>query len=355
MTGLDPIPHASSLSPDDAVVILEQADLAAQAGVPLPPGLRAMAAETGSPRLRQTLLDMAERLEAGEELASVMQSLQPRLTPLMGTLIEQGAQLGRLDTILHWAAEQARRARSLRWEVWSSLAYPMFLLDISVAIAAFVVFAVTPMFGKIFEDFGTALPALTQVIVTIGEFGLRHSVWVWAIVIQILILIALLPAFLVGNRVMRLRWAGAIPLLGPIFRLATLADFCHLLAVFVEVRLPLARSIRLTGLATNDGWLQTACNELAEEIEQGQSSQSSAVAAGIPIAIAQMLRDSATPATLSEGLHGLGDIYAARAASNSRFLAVIAEPFILIFTSVGLGTIIVGLFMPLIKLLNDLS
>src|SRR5213075_1649074 len=96
-------------SQDDAVLILEQADLAAQAGVPLPPGLRAMAAEAGSRRMQRALLSMAGRLEAGEDLAAVMQTLQPRLTPLMSTLIEQGAQLGRLDTILHWAAEQARR------------------------------------------------------------------------------------------------------------------------------------------------------------------------------------------------------------------------------------------------------
>jgi type II secretory pathway component PulF len=158
-----------------------------------------------------------------------------------------------------------------------------------------------------------------------------------------------------GERTMRQRWAGAIPVLGPLFRLAALSDFCHLLAVFVEVHMPMARAVRLTGQAINDMWLQAACEDLAREIEQGQSSQSSAMAAGLPAAIAQMLRDSSSASTLVEALQGLGDIYAARASTNSRFIAVIVEPFILVFTAASIGTIVVALYLPLINLLNMLS
>jgi type II secretory pathway component PulF len=324
----------------------------------LPPGLRAMAAETGSRRMRRSLRSMADRLEAGEDLPAVLQTLQPRLTPLMGTLVEQGAQLGRLDTILHWAAEQARRGQSLRWQLMSTLSYPLFLVDAALVITAFVLFGIVPMFSKIFQDFGTELPPLTKLIIFVSELGTGFAYYAylfWPILMMIMLFIMLLPIVLLGNRVMSQRWSIAIPVLGPLFRLATLADFCHLLAVFVEMRLPLARAIRLTGQATTDAWLRKACVELADEIDEGQSSQSSAVAAGLPVAIAQMLRDSSSPTTLVEALHGLGDIYAARAATNSRFIGVIAEPFILIFTSLGLGTIVVALFMPLIKLLNDLS
>lgn len=355
MTGSEPLSYAKSLTQDDALLVLEQADLATRAQVPLPPGLRAMAAETRSPRLRRALRSMADRLEAGEDLPTVIQSLQPRLTRLMSTLIEEGSHVGRLDTILHWAVEQGRRTQRLRWQLWSSLAYPLVLTDVAVVIVAIVLFGIAPMFNQVFVDFGTRLPDLTQIILNVANFGARHRYWVWALVVQAMILVIVVPTILMGERTMRQRWAGAIPVLGPLFRLAALSDFCHLLAVFVEVQMPMAKAVRLTGQAINDMWLQVACDDLAREIEQGLSSQSSAMAAGLPAAIAQMLRDSSSASTLVEALQGLGDIYAARASTNSRFIAVIIEPFILVFTAASIGTIVVALYLPLINLLNMLA
>lgn len=354
MTGSDPESAARSLTPDEAAQILEQASLATQAGVPLPPGLRAMAAEASSPRTRRALLRLAERLEAGEPLNEVLISLHGRLPASMLTLIEQGAKTGRLDLILPWAAEQNRRHRSLVWRFRAAIAYPLFLVAVAICIGSFLVFGLAPMFIRIFADFGTELPPLTQFVVGVARLGSEH--WRSILVTGAGIAVALTSLVIFGRTwFFTQRWSQWIPLAGPLFRLGALSDFCHVLAVFMEVQIPLPRALRLAGQASESAWLRIACNDIASDIERGFVDHHSAISSGVPVAISQLLHESSSPGSVAEALHGLGDLYAARAEVNSRLVAVAAEPFVMIGTALGLGTIIIALYLPLIKLLNDLS
>lgn len=345
----DPKP---ALPPEDALLILEQANLAAQAAVPLPPGLRAMAAESTSRRTRACLLEMANRLEAGESLPAVLASLQPRLTPLMSTLVEQGAEIGRLDTILYWATEQSRRTFSQRWMMWSALCYPLVLLGVGGVICMTMMFWTVPMFKHIFDDFGTQLPGLTILLISVADFIVAY--WPWGILLGAVLAFVIL--FLPSSKWLKTRrWSWSVPVVGPLMRLETLAEFCHLLAVFIEIRLPLPKAIRLASRATDSPWLATGCEYLAFDIEHGESLHSAGDTVGLPSAVVQILHEPSTPTAISEALHGLGEIYGNQATNNSRFASVILEPFILLFIAVGLGLMTAALFMPLIKLLNDLS
>jgi type II secretory pathway component PulF len=354
MTGPDAESAARSLTPDDAAQILEQASLASQAGVPLPPGLRAMAAETNSPRTRRALLRLADRLEDGEPLNEVLISLHGCLPASMLTLIEQGAKIGRLDLILPWAAEQNRRQRGLVWRFRGALAYPFFLIAVAFAVGSLLLIGITPMYKRLYEDFGTELPPLTQFVISVSDFAI--NTWPMFVAACVVSAVAAMVFAVYGKvRFYTLNWARWIPVAGPLFRLGALSEFCHLLAVFLEVQLPLPNAIRLAGLSSENMWLRIASNDMASDIERGFVDHHSAISSGVPAAIAQLLRDSTSPEVLAEALHGLGDLYAARAEVNSRFVAIAAEPFVMIGTSFGLGTIVVALYLPLIKLLNDLS
>lgn len=401
----DPLP----ISREDAVVILEQADLAVQAGAPLAVGLRAMASEATpkyslvllvaltllalvglallpfigwSPflsalfatsvafcvatlcfnllttyrqsRSQEAIRAMARSLDEGEPLPRVLQSLGSQVSPLMLTLIKHGAELGRFDTALHWAAEQGRRRRSLHWTLWFALSYPLFLLGVGGAVSSFLMIGIVPDFKKIFDDFGTELPGMTKVIIAISNFQVNY----WWIVVGA-ILVAVIAAFVVtlttGDWLVTRKWSPFIPVIGPLFHLETLSEFCDLLAVFVECQMPIPKTLRMASMATQDQWLQSACETLATDIDEGHGTETSARTVGIPVAISQLLREGSDSQTMAESLRGLSDLYASRVEVSSRLVAIVAEPFVVLVTAVGLGSTVVALYLPLIKLLNDLS
>jgi type II secretory pathway component PulF len=353
MTGSDRQPLDRPIRSEDAVQILEQSALAAQAGVPLAPGLRAMAAEAPSRRTRIELNRVADRLDAGEPLPEILLALQPQLSPLTATLVELSSEIGRLDTLLHWAAEFGRRRRTLQWSLRTALAYPVFLTLIAVSVWLVLLVVIVPMFKRIFSDFGTQLPALTRLIMGASDLATRF--WPIGVAIAIPVTIALCVVLFSQRWILSQRWSGGIPIIGKLFYQEAIAEFCHLSAVFIELRLPLQKSIRLTGQSTHFRWLQNACENLAEDVESGQLTDHSALSLGFPVAVSQLLSNSADSAATSEALHGIGELYTARIIVQSRLIATAIEPFILILTVVSIGSIIVALILPLVSLLNALS
>ncbi len=338
----------------DVESVLGQLDTAARAKLPLAPALKAMADETYSPRTRRGLRQLARRLEQGESLEQALDSVQLRLSPALRVLAERGTQFGRFDAVLHWTVEQTRRSNTLRWQLWMALTYPLFLIAIMASVTSFLFFFIVPQFAKIFDDFGTQLPGLTVAVITVARFGVSY--WLpCLLVVAMLLVLATCPLVWWGHGLVTRRWSGSIPLIGPLFRLASLAEFCHLLAVFVESGLPLASGVRVAGESSEDEWLQLTSAQLAEDMENGFESEMAALTCGFPAALAHVLRESPSPKILADSLHGLAEIFSARTDVSSRLTSSVVEPFVMILTVVGMGTIVIALFMPLIKLLNDLS
>lgn len=345
---------ANRLHGADVEPVLQQLDTAARAQLPLAPALRALAEETSSWRTRRALRQLVARLERGESLPDALASVDLKISPALRVLSLRGIQLGRLDAVLHWTVEQTRRSNELRRQLWAAVAYPAVLIGIALSITAFLMICIVPQFGKIFNDFGTELPGLTLVVVSVSQFGLAY--W-WGCLIGFAVLATIVVSLLMwrGHWLVTQRWSGSIPLIGPLFRLAALSEFCHLLAVFVESEMPLATGVLVAGESSEDEWVKMASVQMALDIDRGIGAEMAALTCGFPASLAHVLRETSSPKTLADALHGLAEIYSARTEVSSRLTSTVIEPFVMIFTVVGLGTIVIALFMPLIKLLNDLS
>jgi len=338
----------------DVESVLEQFDATVKAKLPLAPALYAMADESYSPKTRRGLRQLAERLERGEPLDQALDSVELRLSPALRLLAEQGTQFGRFDSVLHWTVEQSRRSNALRWQLWMALIYPVFLTAIALAVASFLFFVIVPQFAKIFEDFGSELPGLTVAVIAVSRFGSTY--WVMCLLaFGTLIVLLTCPFVWRGHWLVSRRWSGSIPLIGPLFRLAALAEFCHLLAVFVESGMPLVSGVRVAGETNEDEWLQLTSSQMARDINRGIAGETAALTCGFPPSLAHAFRETTSPQLLAESLHGLAEIYSARTDFSSRLTSTVVEPFVMVLTVVGIGTIVIALFMPLIRLLNDLS
>ena len=74
-------------------------------------------------------------------------------------MIKAGEAGGALEVILKRLAEFQERSQSLRRKVKGALVYPIFVVLFAVGILVFIMIKIVPAFQKIFDEFGTDLPA----------------------------------------------------------------------------------------------------------------------------------------------------------------------------------------------------
>ncbi len=336
------------------IPLASQLSQAVRAGMPLESGLRALAEQTSSWRTRRALLNLSDRLEQGIPLAEAMRDSSAFLPKNLSPLVEAGMETGRLDSVMQYSVEQSQRAVSLRQQIWMSLVYPLFLIWFSVMICTFVLLNIIPQFKQIFVDFGTELPGLTSALLGVTTVATRIGWGPIVLFLPILIVLCML-FFMMERSGFARRWLTSIPLLGTVFRFAALSEFCQILAILLESRLPFSKALRFSAAASDDNWLIRKCQLVTQDLDAGATPDEAAMLADLPNGLQQVFRHASSDRTVVESLRGLSDLYAARCSASSRLLTSILEPFVVVMVMGLVSVTAIALFMPLIKLLNDLS
>lgn len=348
----------SSLSSSERAEVIGQLGAIMDAGLPLSVGLRTLAEETTTPRLKRSFAAMSTRLDEGRSLDDVVVEFGDTMPDWLLQMIRSGTESGTLTRSVAHYVHFTRLRNRLRGRVLSSLAYPAILIGLLLTICGGLFGFLLPEFKHIYEGFGVELPAVTMLLIQISDvtvFCLTNAL----VAVPVALLIAWGGAVgfraIMGPATTR-RFVYEIPLLGRVIKLTGLSEFCHLLALLIENRVPLPRALSLVGSAMRDPCLAQCADDAAYFVAQGESLV--AVQARLPNMPVELLRIPGwdqPDESLPQALRASGEIFATQCDVNARAMAGAATPAVILMIGVLVLVTVVGLFMPLIKLLNDLS
>jgi type II secretory pathway component PulF len=346
--------HAALPASLDTSATAAAVTIAIDGGRPLAAGLRAVAAESPSSRMRRSLEGLAQRIEAGQPLEAALAAPGLGVPDPLAAVIRAGLRANRLPAALSRYIDLFREARTLRQSLWAGLAYPILLAVLSVSITFALAWLLLPAYEAIFEDFGVRLPGMTQFFMTTA-WVLRHfGVWILLGII-FLTAIALAVGRLVIPADVRSQLIDLLPVVGPARRNQSLARFCRLLSLLMESQAPLPDSLRLAGAATNPG-LAAAVDILAAHVEAGDAPDAALKRTPqLPGWLGPLLRWHDRGPAFSEALDAAADLCIAGSRSQLTLVTLIAEPAVIVFVAITVGFAVLSLFLPLTSLLNELS
>ncbi len=323
----------------------------AKAGLPLPAGLRALAEEWPSRRLRPVLLDLANRIEQGVSLEDALGAIGGRLPVHLRGLIIAGIRSGHLAEALEQFVDLERTQHELRRLVWLNLAYPTFLMIVMSFLAILACFYIVPQFGHTLRDFKTDLPQITKLVLEgAGPFAY--------VLITITVIFLAIPLIL-STRIIN-SWISPafyiLPFIGPLLRWSQMARFSRLMAMLLEQQIPLPESLRLTAKGVQDAYLARACRDVAAEIEQGRSlSESIGARSQFSYDLLPLIELGERTSTLGNTFQSAAEMFEGRANAQGRNLEVFLLPATFLVIICFCGVIVLGLFMPLIALITRLT
>ncbi len=145
-----------------------QLSILQDAGLPILRSIRILEGQQTPGRLKNSLMDVCDEIEAGATLSEAMGKSPKAFDRLYVNMIKAGEAGGALEVILRRLAEFQERAESLKRKVKGAMVYPVVVVSVAVGILTFIMIKIVPAFQKIFEDFKTNLPVPTLLLIKIS-------------------------------------------------------------------------------------------------------------------------------------------------------------------------------------------
>lgn len=323
------------------------------AGLPLAEGLHACAAEAQKADDRIALKYMANAIESGQPLAEVLSSSR-RFPPYLRELLEVAVETGQVGKVLVEYLSVSRSQRHALRQTLLSCMYPFSVFIALVTLAAILPIYVTPGFKQIFNGFGVELPDLTRLIIAFSDLMLM----VWPLFLLAMLGIGFSPLLhgVLPGIGLRQAVLYRIPMLGTSAKLASISEFCAMLALLVRAQVPLERCLDTLAVSVRSRSLRRGSHWLSVQLSRGSRIRDLLFESrDIPADLLMLLSQSQNHEVMADQLALTGKTYAVQAQLKLRQGLVLIEPLFLLLMAFGAGLFIMALFAPILKLLSDLS
>src|SRR3954447_14477663 len=158
----------------DLAVFSRQFATMINSGLSLLRALTILTEQTENKKLAAVIGEVRNDVEAGTALSSAMAKHKDVFPPLMVNMSKAGEIGGFLDSVLLQVAANYEAEVKLRGKIKSAMTYPTVVLCIAILAVVGMLLFIVPTFAKMFKDLGGALPAPTQLLVTLSNL-LRYG------------------------------------------------------------------------------------------------------------------------------------------------------------------------------------
>lgn len=321
------------------------------AGVPLAEGLHLLAAETPEPAARAAWQELRERVMDGTALADAM-AMQPQVFPRVHVaMVQAGETGGFLDLVLRQIADFQSRDRDLRGRVLAALVYPAVLLVLCAGVMVFLMIFFIPRFQGVFADFGGNLPPLTVAIIATSMTLKRYGLFV------------LLGVVAAGGWLRRYlatpegRWQYEqqllrLPLTGKVAARFAMTRFTRMLGTLTRSGVPLITALRVARESLGNEVLGAAVDTAIREVQHGGRLGSSLGQCVVlfPASTVAMISVAEQSGRLDEELIRIADESETELDRQLRTAVSLAEPAMLLVMALFIGTIVIGMLLPIFTL-----
>ena len=321
------------------------------AGVPLSRGLQVLSREASQPAARRQWAAIHDDVVGGTSLGDALARWPRTFPPVYVAMVRAGETGGFLDLVLSQIADFRSREQELKGKVKAALVYPAVLATLATGVLTFLLTYFIPRFSAIFAEFGGSLPGLTRAIVAASNLVLRHGV----VVLIAAVLVVLVARRLLASDTGRRRIEGiilALPAIGSVVARFALVRFCRMLGTLLGAGVPLVPALRVAREAIGNQILADTVTQAVNDVQHGASLARSLAESRqlFPPAVVEMVVVAEESGRLNDELVRIAAAYESELDRRLRMLVALAEPALLFIMAGVVGTVVIGMLLPVFTL-----
>ena len=325
------------------------------AGLPVLRSLKILEHQMKPGVLKNALIDVVDDVESGSTLSESFGKHPKCFDRLYVNMVKAGEAGGALEVILQRLADFKEKSQSLKRKIIGAMVYPAVVIMTAVGILTFIMVSIIPKFKKIFDDFQMKLPWATETLI---QTSMWFADYWWVL--------PLFPmGFFILIKLIRLSKAGSyavdrvklwIPLMGKILEKSIVARTMRTLGTLVASGVPILEALSIVRETSNNVVFERMFTRVIESIREGDTIadplKQSRLVDGM---VTNMVEVGEETGDLDTMLFKIADFYDEEVDTAVKGLISALEPLMIVVLGLIIGTIVIALFMPLIKLIEGLS
>ena len=343
------------VKPKQLCTFTRQLSTLQDAGLPILRSLRILETQAKPGPLKNSLIGVIEDVESGNTLSEAMSKQPKAFDNLYVNMVKAGEAGGALEVILQRLAEFKEKSQSLKRKVQGAMIYPAAVLLVAGVIVGGIMYWIIPKFKTIFEGFEVDLPEITVLLIDMSNFVVEYWYLIPTVPIGIVLLIKIIRKNKTGAYILD-RIALKIPLIGAILSKSTVARTCRTLGTLIASGVPILEALAIARDTAGNEVFRKAFEHIQSSIREGETM-------AVPLKetriaddmVVNMVDVGEETGALDNMLYKVADVYEEEVSVLIEGLVNLIEPIMTVVLGVIVGFIVIALFLPLVKLLNELS
>ncbi len=333
------------------------------AGLPLLRSLQILEGQMRPGAMKNVLLGVCEDVEGGSSLSEAMAKHPRAFDKLYVKMVAAGEIGGVLDVILQRLAEFMEKSQRLKRKIRGALVYPVVVVVVAMAILTFIMIFIIPKFEEIFKEFGVELPALTLWLINTSRWVAGANPdqalggWVYIVFSPIVLwgMFKLIRKAGPGKAVTDTLFLWT-PVFGKLIRKTTIARFTRTLGTLISAGVPILEAILITRDTSGNWVYERALAKVHDSIREGESfAEPLRESKTCDAIVVNMIDVGEETGELDAMLMKIADNYDEEVDVAVASLVSLLEPMMVVVLGGIVGTIVVAMFLPMVKMIESLQ
>jgi type II secretory pathway component PulF len=321
------------------------------AGVPLSRALVILCKESSNPFAQSQWKTVYDSVVDGVTLADSMAKLPDTFPRVYVAMVSAGEIGGFLDVVLAQIADFQVRERDLKSKVMAAVLYPVILLFLASGVLTFLMVFFIPRFQKMFEGFNAKLPLITRIIVGVSDAMRHYGLYMIGAILIIVYSVRKWARSEEGRR----KWEGLMlraPVIGPLTSQFAMARFCRMRGTLLNAGVPLVQALNVARKSIGNQVLVDAVSKSIDRVKEGTQLGASLSDCRnlFPGSVLEMISVGEESGKLDAELVRIATVTEGDLDRELKTAVAMAEPALLFFIAAFIGTIFIGMLLPIFSL-----
>ena len=327
------------------------------AGLPLMRGIEVLKRQMKDAQMREALDGIGENIAAGGTFSESLTAYPKIFDNLYVNMVKAGEAGGVLEVVLGRLAEFAEKSEKIKNKVKGAMIYPIVVLVAAIGITAFLLVTVIPKFKQVFADMlgGAELPAITQFVIDASDW-VQHNYITIAIGVVVLIVLKKIVGKTEKGATMFDWLSLRMPVTGTLVQRTAVSRVTRTLGTLLSSGVPILQSLMIVRDTTGNRIVSTALQDVHDAVKEGEGMTVPLSQCWVfPPMVVSMVEVGEETGALAEMLTRIANTYDDEVDNAVAGMTAAIEPALIIVLAVVVGTIVVAMFLPMIKIIQSVS